>query len=177
MQINASNIHSAVSVAAVWLMCVSAGACISAPSNAPTVLHPRSTVLSGSELESSLRSLYHCGAAPSQPPSGVWIPPTAQVMEVDSRVRTALTQSLSTDQIAEPDDYYIQYFGLVLGGRRVIFANGVHAVAARGYLPNRWQSMPMVICDLGRAGFRTEYDTTTRQLGDLRFAEEYLPTR
>jgi hypothetical protein len=61
-----------------------------------------------------------------------------------------------------------------MDGRRVIFANGVHTVAARGYLPSRWQETPIVICDLGRAGFRAEYDTVARQLGDLRFAEQYV---
>jgi hypothetical protein len=176
-QMSASNIHKAVSTAAVWLLCVSANACVPAWSNVPA-LHPRSTILSGSELESSLRSLYHCGAAPSKAPSGAWIPSTSQAVEADRRVRAALARSLSTDHIAEPGDYYIQYLGLIMEGRQVIFANGVHEVAARGYLPSRWHSTPMVICDLGRAGFRTEYDPITRQLGDLRFAEEYrAPSR
>lgn len=172
---NASIINRTIWPAAIWLMCVSANACVPARSDVPALLHPKSTIVSGAQLESSLRSLYHCGAAPSKAPSGVWIPSTLQIVEVDQRVRAALNRSLLTDQIAKPDDYYIQYFGLIMDGRQVIFANGVHEVAARGYLPSRWHSTPMVICDLGRAGFRTEYDTALGQLGDLQFAEEYRP--
>lgn len=169
----ASFIHRIVWPAAIWLMCVSATACVSARSNVPALLHPRSTIVSGAELESSLRSLYHCGAPPSKAPSGVWIPSTVQIVEVDQRVRAALNRSLLNDLIAKSNDYYIQYYGLIMDGRQVIFANGVHEVAARGYLPSRWRSTLMVICDLGRAGFRTEYDAATGQLRDLQFAEEY----
>lgn len=172
-----SRIHSAMSAAAVWLICISANACVLPSSNVRVTLHPRSTIVSGAGLESSFQLFYHCGAPPSQAPSGVWSPRSVEVVAVDRQVRIALASALLTDQVADADDYYIQYFGLVMDGRQVIFANGVHEVAARGYLPDRWHSAPMVICDLGRAGFRTEYDTGRRQLAELRFAEEYPPTR
>lgn len=109
-------------------------------------------------------------------PSEVWMPTAVQILEADQRVRAALTRSLSTAKNSTSDDYYIQYFGFLINNQQVIFANGVHEVAADEYLPTRWHSTPMVICDLGRAGFRAEYNVRSKSLGDIRFSEEYLST-
>jgi len=167
----------AISLAGVFCVSVSLAACSGLLTKAPSAPHPRSTILSDLEPVSSLQLLYHCGSAPSEVPSGLWTPSRVQITEVDRRVRASLASSLSTTpHVGNSDDYYIQYLGLVMNGRKVILANGVHEVGARSYLPSRWRSTLMVICDLGRGGFRMEYDVKTRQWGEIRFAEAYGPT-
>lgn len=175
---NASHpgIRTALSCALVWLSLVSMDACVRAHSHMPTVLHPKSTSFSGSETSAFLQTFGHCGGGPSGTLSGTWTPSDAEVAEADRRVRTALAQVMSTDPVLRADEFYIQYLGVVINERRMIFINGVHEVAARGSPPEQWRSGPLVICDIGQTGFQTEFDVTAGRVGDIRFAEPYLPT-
>jgi hypothetical protein len=71
-----------------------------------------------------------------------------------------------------PGDYYRQYAGFVIGGRRVIYVNGVADSAVRSTNPNQpfdWRTQAVQICDGGTVTFGVEYDPQTRQFSNFAF--------
>jgi hypothetical protein len=78
------------------------------------------------------------------------------------------------------DDYFRQYAGFVVGGRPIIYVNGIH----RSYIESTiraqkevlfhiagsdWQHEPIVVCDGGAAFFGVEYDVDSRTFRNLAF--------
>jgi hypothetical protein len=160
-----------------WMLLLIAtmNGCLTHSPAVPPDLHPRSVIFSAAEVRPFLPLLHHCGGQLSSSPSGVWDPTVERVAEVDLKVRIQLESNLSGMEV-DSQDYYIQYMGLILSGRQVILANGVHAAMARNYLPDLWRSRLIVICDLGRGGFRSEYDVENGRLGNLTFSEQFSPS-
>lgn len=158
--------------AAALLLAVCMSACVQTPGRS-VHLHPKTAVVSVSDLQGAVRELSHCGARLSSTPTGIWLPSRATVDSLDRTVRDALAETLESVPELKAEDYYIQYVGLTMGDGAVILVNGVHEVAARVYFPSQWQVRLMVICDIGRAGFRSEYDVSARHLRGLQFSESY----
>ena len=160
----------------LMIVLVAALGCASIPARLPHTLHPRSTFFSDAQTSRFLHLFAHCGGGPRGTLSGTWTPTYDQVADADRRVRATLASSFESDSPLNLDLFYIQYFGLIDNGQRVLFVNGVHEVAARGSPDAQWLSAPLVICDIGRAGFQAEYELSTRQVGMIRFAEAYTAT-
>jgi len=61
--------------------------------------------------------------------------------------------------------------GFVIGGRRVIYVNGVHEdMIERNMDPSYdWRTRPVMICDGGPITFGVEYDPATRQFANFSF--------
>ena len=177
MQTNRANRQTPFRWTAAGLSIVALVACVraSSPSRVQTS-HTRSTMFSSSQTAAFLHRFQHCGGGPLHAVSETWTPTSSQLAEADRQTRTALASALSDGPTLSTDDYYVQYFGVVIRGRQMMFANGIHEVAARGSPSDQWRAEPLVICDIGRAGFQTEYDVVAKRVGAIRFAEAYLPT-
>jgi hypothetical protein len=77
-------------------------------------------------------------------------------------------------------DYYRQYGGLVVGGRRIVYVNSVHQDIARNMYdredargfypaPDAWRERAIQVCDGGPIVFGVEYDSEAETFGNFAF--------
>ena len=110
-----------------------------------------------------------CSRVSPGPVEAYWTPGDAQLAQMEPALLLLLSQRLeAAGESAAPGDYYRQYAGLMIAGRRVIYVNGVHRSAIAGP-PFDWRRQAAQICDGGAITFGVEYDTTTRQFSNFAF--------
>ena len=93
-------------------------------------------------------------------PEGAWLPTPEDI----ARLEPGLTRTLADAQV-QPGAYYRQYGGLIVGGRRIIYVNGVRNAVATA----DWRDAPISICDGGALGFGVEYDPATGTFSHFAF--------
>jgi hypothetical protein len=96
---------------------------------------------------------------------GVWL---AVLQEAIDRTTPPGSQSLRAAE------YYRQYGGLIIGGRRIVYINGFHRAHLRMISVNPegatdWRTRAVNVCDGGRAYFGAEYDPTTGRVESIEF--------
>jgi hypothetical protein len=171
-----------VSVKHVWLaLLLAAAAC------APTPSEPRPgaaqeqvaelwtadtrTILNGD----AARTLAHqCSRISPGPVEDVWTPSDAVVEAIEDELILLVARELEeAGQSASPGGYYRQYAGFVIGGRRVIYVNGIdEGTIEREPNPAHpfdWRTQPIQICDGGPITFGVEYDPATRRFSNFAF--------
>lgn len=134
------------------------------------------TILTGDAARSLAQQ---CSRVSPGPVEGVWTPTDADVDALEDDLLLRVARELeSAGQVPSPGGYYRQYAGFVLGGKRVIYANGVdesavgderdtrEAVRVPGY---SWRTHAVRICDGGTITFGVEYDPATRQFSNFEF--------
>jgi hypothetical protein len=109
------------------------------------------------------------------PVSGNWSPASTQIADLEKRLFPLLLQQLSRERSQrKPEDYLRQYVGFVIGGRKVIYVNGVH----RSYIEETkklripgsdWEHQAIFVCDGGDDFFGAEYDVDTKSVANLLF--------
>jgi len=127
------------------------------------------TVLTG---EQALLLTHQCSRVSPGPVQGSWTPTTAQLDALDNELAALVAERLqAAGSNASPGDFYRQTAGFTIGGRRVIYVNGVHADAVeRGMDPGRdWRTAAIGICDGGPITFGVEYDPATRRFSNFAF--------
>jgi len=94
-----------------------------------------------------------------------------QLDELEDGLIPLLSQRLeAAGESPSPGDYYRQYAGLVIAGRRVIYVNGVRSSAIpEGPVPFDWRTQAVQICDGGPITFGVEYDPATRRFSNFAF--------
>lgn len=116
-----------------------------------------------------------CSRISPGPIESTWLPSDEDVEAVETPLNVLLTERLAkAGSDAAPGDYYRQYAGLVIGGRRVIYVNGVHARAVEPEADparpsNDWRTRVVRICDGGPITFGVEFDPTTGQFANFAF--------
>ena len=106
------------------------------------------------------------------------MPTSSDVAALERALPGALARAIrfrafSNDSTLVPENYFRQYVGIVVGGKRLIYINGFH----RGYLvlsaqkddTTRWRREPVEVCDGGDWFFGAEYDPATGTVRNLRF--------
>lgn len=117
------------------------------------------TVLSGD----AARTLTHqCSRVSPGPAASVWTPTEADLNALEVRLAPVLETHLrQAAESAAPTDYYLQYAGFVIGGKRMIYVNGLHRDAierdANPDHPFDWRTQAVQICDGGAITFGVEY--------------------
>lgn len=135
----------------------------SQPQTAP-VLHPdQRTILTDPE---ALRLAHQCSRVSPGPVQSQWTPTDAQIAALEPTLATVIATHLQAAGLQpSPGDYYRQYAGFVIGGRRVIYINGVdHSAIERNPDPAHpfdWRTQAVSICDGGPVTFGVEYDVAT----------------
>jgi len=114
--------------------------------------------------------LHQCSrAAPTA--SEFWAPSLEDVLEAERRLPTFLTQATCRVRLKPPAEYFRQYVGMTIGGRRLLYLNAVHAdiVTLHSDGPHAldWHSKAIVVCDGGEAFWGVEYDLGARSFGNL----------
>lgn len=128
------------------------------------------TVLTGD----AARALAHqCSRISPGPVSDVWTPSDADLDTLEDPLIVQLARELEArGESPSPGGYYRQYAGFVIGGKRVIYVNGVSEAAIERDLGNAtfdWRTQPVQICDGGSITFGAEYDPATHQISNFAF--------
>lgn len=130
------------------------------------------TILTGD----AARALAHqCSRVSPGPVEDIWTPSDADVASLEDALVAELTRQLeAAGESASPQSYYRQYAGFVVGGRRMIYVNGVSESAidadpGPAFHPSNWQTYAVQICDGGPITFGVEYDPATRQFSNFAF--------
>lgn len=129
------------------------------------------TILTGD----AARALAHqCSRVSPGPVEDIWVPTDADVEALeDALILEVARQQEDRGESPSPGGYYRQYAGFVIGGRRIIYANGVYESAIeRDPNPARpfdWRTQPVTICDGGSITFGVQYDPATRQFANFAF--------
>jgi hypothetical protein len=129
--------------------------------------------------EQSAESLTHqCGRPMPGVAQGTWIPDAVMVANLEDALLPALQQALDRKTPSEPRrlfarDYYRQYGGLIVGGKRIIYINGFHraSMAWLGHAreETNWRTSAVRACDGWLRYFGAEYDPDTRQVYAIEF--------
>jgi hypothetical protein len=129
------------------------------------------TILSGDAARALGRQ---CSRTSPGPIDDVWTPTDAEVSALEEQLILRVSGELEArGQSPSPGGYYRQYAGFVIGGRRIIYVNGVDETAIqRNITPDRpfnWRTDAVLICDGGMITFGVEYDPATRSFANFQF--------
>jgi hypothetical protein len=106
---------------------------------------------------------------------GTWQPNQQDVLDVEAHL--PLLQRLKASRCCIPGarvtnvhNYYRQYLGLVVVGRRVVYINAFSMkVAGVARDARHWASEPMMACDGGENFWGAVYDPATKTFSELAF--------
>src|SRR5438093_5016534 len=131
--------------------------------------------------------LRQCSRTPT-PIQGTWNPSPDQVRLLEGPLAVLLYRQLSALRLPDSlrphaGDYYREYAGVIVGGRRIIYVNGFHktqvaetrtlltehrndSAALRNFRSafrdsDYWRGVATVVCDGGEYYFGVEYDPET----------------
>jgi hypothetical protein len=127
------------------------------------------TILTGDAARTLARQ---CSRVSPGPVEDVWTPSEEQIEEVEDNLILHLARELEqAGQSPSPGGYYRQYAGFVVGGKRIIYVNGVDesAIERDTAAAFDWRTQAVQICDGGTITFGAEYDPTTRQFSNFAF--------
>lgn len=129
------------------------------------------TILTGAAARSLARQ---CSRISPGPVTDVWTPSQAEIQRLeDQLILLVARKQEERGESPSPGDYYRQYAGFVIGGRRIIYVNGVDGGVIEGQRnaarPFDWRTQPIQICDGGSVTFGAEYDPATRELSNFAF--------
>jgi hypothetical protein len=109
---------------------------------------------------------------------GTWLPSQTDIRDLehqlDNLIEHALGYRIPPAQIPIPADYYRQYVGVTIEGRRVIYVSGFHKtffqlephLAADSSF---WRSHAMPLCYVWIHHFRAEFDPNERRFRNMAF--------
>lgn len=117
---------------------------------------------------------HQCSRTSPGPVGGQWTPTAADVAALEPRLGSVLRTHLTADNVsADVRDYYRQYAGFVIGGRRQIYVNGVHRSAVERdpdpSHPFDWHTQAIGICDGGSVTFGVIYDPAVQEFTQFAF--------
>ena len=169
---------------------------LACPSQAPNIREPLNAqwgaVFPPASAEQLLRQ---CSRTPT-PIQGTWNPSPDQVRLLEGPLSVLLDRQLSALRLPDSlrphaGDYYRQYAGVLVGGRRIIYVNGFHKTqvaetrtfltehrndsAALRNFPSAfrdsdfWRGVATMVCDGGEYYFGVEYDPETHRFRNFSF--------
>jgi len=127
------------------------------------------TILAGQE---ALSLGHQCSRPSPGPVEAQWTPTEADIQTLEPKLGAILRAHLEhAGQRTPIADYYRQYTGYVIRGRRIIYINGVARSAVESSNPDHpfdWRAQAVGICDGGPITFGVEFDPATSEF--TRFA-------
>jgi hypothetical protein len=109
------------------------------------------------------------------PIEGYWSPGAKQIAELERRLAFELDAALRKDRPANAgsvDQYYRQYGGFVLAGRRLICVNAFLAPEE----PPAWRKQPLLHMEVGASAWRAAYDPDRRTFVEYRGKDDVART-
>ncbi len=92
-----------------------------------------------------------------------WLPSDDQINELESRLPAIIEEALQLSGFAgefSSADYYRQYGGFVVAGRKLIYVTGLHQVLM--WDDSVWRNASYSVCDGGVYKFGATYDLRTK---------------
>lgn len=137
------------------------------------------TVLTGDQA----RALSHqCSRVSPGPVTDIWTPSEDDLNTLEDVLIAQLARELEQrGESPSPGGYYRQYAGFVIGGKQIIYVNGVdESVIERDLAPPSsdpnaivinfdWRTQATQICDGGAITFGVEYDPSTGRFSNFAF--------
>jgi hypothetical protein len=154
------------------------------PARGAVLAEPSATGSWGAPLiDSASHRVWSCSVIKVPSVAGVWIPSRQQIRSVEPILARVIAESLGArPQLPSINDYYRQYVGIVVGGRRLIFINGFHksffealrhdhASDPRGRPPASfdWRRKQVQVCDGGEYYFGAVYDPDSATVDQFGF--------
>jgi hypothetical protein len=138
---------------------------------APLLRPDQRTILDGPE---ALKLAHQCSRVSPGPVQSQWTPTEAQIAALEPTLASVIATHLQAEESkASPGDYYRQYAGFVIRGRRVIYINGVdHSMIEQTpnpAYPFDWRTQAVEICDGGSITFGVEYDVESGYFSIFQF--------
>jgi hypothetical protein len=113
-----------------------------------------------------------CNRPAPGPIQDIWIPDLAIIRRLETALGPALQEAIEESNIApvKPNagDFYRQYAGFVVGGKRIVYINGLHKKTI-DLGAERWQTQAFSPCDGGMLFFGAEYVVETRTVRSIVF--------
>jgi hypothetical protein len=95
-------------------------------------------------------------------PEGIWTPNEKHIRELERRLAFELAKALSASASdLQVGDYYRQYGGVVVSGRRLIYVNGFHRHIVDPHQGD-WTTKVVNVCDGGESFWQAAYDPDRR---------------
>ena len=150
-----------------------------AATNSINSREPRCVVLAGPRAAEVLRQ-----PSRSVPiADGMWTPDDGLLANIATQVcsvlqpllderHTRLAAAFVTAIERNASDYGVQCVGLRRAGRRLVYLNGFQRHPALGPV-ERWQTVPVIVCDGGQGFFGAEYDPEASRIVRLVFNGPY----
>ena len=127
--------------------------------------------------------LHPCSRPAPARVEGAWQPDDAQIAQMEARMPAAFADAAWKEvadiggRLPDPSDYYRQYVGLVVSGRRVIYTNGFGSFVLQDWGTSApsirarldWHVSVQTLCDGGMGGFGAQYDVGTRKFREFQF--------
>ena len=116
-----------------------------------------------------------CNRPAPGPIESIWTPDAATILRLESVLGSALQRAIeqSNPERVKPTaaDFYRQYAGFVVGGKRIVYINGVHARALDRIPggPNAWRIQALLGCDGGMLFFGAEFSVETGMVSAIVF--------
>jgi hypothetical protein len=142
-----------------------------APAAPPSPYPPNTGAVFEGERARAL--ITQCSRTSPGPVEGTWTPTQADVAWLESElpdlVERERQRQWPDDRFASTD-FYRQYGGLIIHGRRVVYVNGVRSSEIERDLGVAdWRIHAISICDGGPITFGVEYDLQTRMFSNFAF--------
>ncbi|MEZ5292837.1 MAG: hypothetical protein R2745_17275 [Vicinamibacterales bacterium] len=127
------------------------------------IVEPDGGVVLGRDAVRSLMNPCSRGFPPGL--TGYWAPTTDELRELEERLAAQLAQDVPL--ISRPLNrrrlvVWRQYVGMLRGGVKVIYVNGMPAESLERH-EAEWRRGQLLVCGGGASNFGIVYDTTTRQ--------------
>ena len=148
------------------------GLAIASMSSSGADANPPFTVLEGRHAQSLSRA---CSRADPPKFQDTWQPSEEEIQELEQQLPRL--QQIKSSLCCGPGrnvenvlDYYRQYLGIVVKGRKVIYINALSIRYARRYAQDdRWRREPIIVCDGGAWFWGAIYDPETKEFSRLAF--------
>ena len=116
-----------------------------------------------------------CNRPAPGPIEGIWTPDEETIRRLEAALGPALQAAIEHSTLSEDKpvaaDFYRQYAGFVVAGKRIVYINGLHRKAIDN-LPERrtpWRMLALSPCDGGMLFFGGEYAVETGVVSNIVF--------
>jgi hypothetical protein len=119
-----------------------------------------------------------CSRRVPGPVQRTWLPEQADIARLEDALGRAFAQALekarpSAANHPQVNEYYRQYGGIVVGGRRIVYVNAFQdmyvALGAKIGRRTDWRQVAINVCDGGTMFFGAEFDVDTGKIATLVF--------
>ena len=155
------------------MLFVTAAVILAAVFQVPVVLNPQwGTVLPDDQARvfATARLCNRPGAGAAE---ATWTPNADIIRRLESVLAAELQPAI--DLQSDPArrllaaDFYRQYAGLVIGGQRIVYINGLHSRTVQRDPKQSWKTMASRACDGGLLFFGAQYDVATGTISKILF--------